>query len=145
MGAKYAFLAIVCGADVITVGGSSKCGAPVCTELCCVPYARPSLTERIDNNAAADRTATDAGGYSQRAAGGKRGAAFNFKGRRRGEPLGGGDRRAAPLTPCLTVRPKEQARRNRAHRGTCWNQGRRDYAGSLAYMSRTARVRSFFR
>jgi len=112
---------------------------------CCVPYARPSLTEWIDNNAAANRTTTDAGGYSQPAAGGRRGAAFNFRGRRRGEPPGGDDRRAAPLTPCLTVRPKEQGWRNRAHRGTCWNQGRRDYAASLAYMSRTARVRSFFR
>ena len=145
MDAKYAFLAIVRGPDVITLAGSSKCGAPVCTELCCVPYARPSLTEWIDNNAAANRTTTDAGGYSQRAAGGRRGAAFNFRGRRRGEPPGGDDRRAAPLTPCLTVRPKEQGWRNRAHRETCWNQGRRDYAASLAYMSRTARVRSFFR
>jgi hypothetical protein len=130
------FLTIVCGADVITLAGSSKCRAPVCTELCCVPYARPSLTVRIANNAAANRTA---GGYSQRAAGGKRGAAFNFKGRRRKEPLGGGDRRATPLAPCLTVRPKAQARSNRAHRGTCWNQGRRDYVGSLAYIPHRAR------
>jgi hypothetical protein len=83
------FFAIVCGADVITLAGSSKCGAPVCTELCCVLYARPSLTERTDNNAAANRTTTDAGGYSQRAAGGRRGAAFNFRGRRRGEPRRG--------------------------------------------------------
>ncbi len=97
------FFAIVCGADAITPAGSSKGGAPVCTELCCVPYARPSLTERIDNNAAANRTTTDAGGYSQRAAGGRKAPrSISEDGEKESRPAGVTAERLhlRPASPC---------------------------------------------